>query len=137
MASILLLDDEEVLRELLAVLLEEEGHTVIQGGDGLKAFDFSLISKTDLMITDLFMPHIDGMNAISSARKDCPDLKIIAMSGGGEFLTQDFLPHTQHFGASAILRKPFGPKEFIETVRSVLAVPGRAENVQNSKKIAC
>jgi len=137
MASILLLDDEEVLRLLLANLLEEEGHTVVQGSDGLKAFDLPLISRTDLMITDLFMPNIDGINAITSARKDCPDLKIIAMSGGAGFLKQDFLPHTLHFGANTILRKPFKPQDFLETVRSVLAAPGHSENVATGKKIAC
>lgn len=137
MASILLLDDEEVLRCLLAEILEEEGHTVVQGGDGLKAYDLRLISTIDLMITDLFMPDIDGVNAILNARKDCPDLKIIAMSGGAGYLKQDFLTNTRHFGVSAILRKPFKPQDLIETVRSVLCAPAQAEASLNGKKIAC
>lgn len=123
MASILLLDDEITLRMLLVDLLEEEGHTVTHSGDGLIVYDLDVLSSIDLMITDLFMPHVDGMNAILNARKDRPDLKIIAMSGGSEFVKTDFLPHTQKFGASAILRKPFKPEEFIETVSSVLARP--------------
>ena len=137
MASILLLDDEDVLRLSLAELLEEDGHSVIQGDDGLKAFDLTLISEIDLMITDLFMPHIDGMNAIMSAHKDFPSLKIIAMSGGADFLKQDFLPHTREFGATTILRKPFKPRDFRDTVRTVLAAPAHGGNVPTGAKIAC
>jgi len=123
MASILLLDDEEILRDLFADILEKEGHTVHKSADGLAVYDLELISSIDLMITDLFMPGIDGMNAILSARKDRPDLKIIAMSGGSELLKNDFLPLTKNLGATAILRKPFKKDVFVSTVRKVLASP--------------
>lgn len=136
MASILLLDDEVMLRMLLVELLEEEGHTVTQSGDGLLVYDVAVLSSIDLMITDLFMPHVDGMNAILNARKDRPDLKIIAMSGGSEFVKTDFLPHTQKFGASAILRKPFMPNEFIETVRRVLAQPAYCGHLRQETALA-
>jgi len=128
MASILLLDDEQILRELFAEILEDEGHTVHKSADGLAAYDLELISSIDLMITDLFMPGIDGMNAILSARKDRPDLKIIAMSGGSEFLRHDFLPHTKDLGAAAILRKPFKKDAFLSTVREVLGAPAIKNN---------
>lgn len=136
MATILLLDDEDVLRILLADILEEEGHTVMQGSDGLLAYNPDVIARTDLMITDLYMPNIDGMSAILNARKDRPDLKIIAMSGGGDFVKKDFLPTTQHFGASAILRKPFKPDELLAKVRELLAAPDHPVNFRPQQALA-
>ena len=136
MAFILLLDDEPALRDVLAEVLENEGHTVRQSEDGLLAYDLEVISSIDLMITDLFMPNIDGMNAIINARKDRPDLKIIAMSGGAEFLKHDFLPHTKDFGARAILRKPFSRDEFLQTVRDVLAAPAQTSKQPQRKAMA-
>ncbi len=123
MARILLLEDNLLLRDMLAETLEKAGHTVQQGDDGQSAYDPELVASFDLMITDLFMPGVDGVDAILQARKAKPDLKIIAISGGGDYLTHDFLPHTREFGARAILRKPFRMAEFCDTVHKVLSVP--------------
>ncbi len=123
MAAIVLLDDDEMLRTLLAEILEAEGHSVIQSDNGLAAFNLHDMGALDLMITDLFMPRVDGMEAIINARRDFPDLRIIAMSGGADFLKQDFLPYMKQFGASAILRKPFRTDVFLKTVRTVLCTP--------------
>ena len=121
MAVILLLDDDDMLRGLLAETLHAEGHSVIQSDNGLMAFNIAKMGPIDLMITDLFMPRVDGMEAILNARHDTPDVPIIAMSGGGDYVKSDFLAHTMSMGASAILHKPFHLKEFQQTVRSVLA----------------
>ncbi len=121
MAVILLLDDDEMLRGLLAEILQEEGHTVIQSENGFAAFDATSMGKIDLMITDLYMPRVDGLEAILNARKDRPDVPIIAMSAGGTYVKTDFLTETKKLGVREVLHKPFHPKAFRETVRKVLA----------------
>lgn len=136
MASILLLEDEEVLRLLMVDLLEQEGHDVIHAGDGRLALDGDLVSTLDLMITDLYMPSVDGMEATMRARKVKPDLKIIAMSGGSEYLTHDFLPHMKDFGATAILRKPTAPDDFLTAVRVALAIPAHGGNIRPEMALA-
>lgn len=120
MAVILLLDDDEMLRGLLAEILQEEGHTVIQSENGFAAFNIANMGPVDLMITDLYMPRVDGLEAILNARKDCPDVPIIAMSAGGTYVKTDFLTETKKFGVREVLHKPFHPKAFREAVRKVL-----------------
>ena len=130
MAAIILLDDNDSLRTSLAEILEAEGHSVIQCNNGLAAFNLQEVGTLDLMITDLYMPRVDGIEAIMSARRDFPDLSIIAMSGGADFLKHDFLPYTQKLGAAAILRKPFKTNVFLDTVRRVLSVPAGLDHLR-------
>ncbi len=130
MAAIILLDDDEMLRTSLAETLEAEGHSVTQSNNGLAAFNLQEMGALDLMITDLYMPRVDGIEAIIGARRDFPDLRIIAMSGGADFLKQDFLPYTVKLGAAAILRKPFKTNVFLDTVRRVLSVPAGMDHLR-------
>ncbi len=127
MAIILLLDDDDMLRGLLEETLEADGHTVIQSDNGLMAFNIAKMGHIDLMITDLFMPRIDGLEAILNAQHDSPHVPIIAMSGGGDYVQSDFLSHTKSFGVSEILHKPFHLKDFQRAVRSVLAASSRTK----------
>jgi DNA-binding NtrC family response regulator len=136
MASILLLEDDLAQRIAFTDLLEDDGHLVTQGWDGMKVFDQDILGATDLLVTDLYMPTVDGMQAILSARKYRPELKVIAISGGATYLKHDFLPHMRDFGASAILHKPFAPNEFLETVRTVLATPAKLTRDHLSKALA-
>ena len=121
MADILLLEDESALRSLLAELLTEEGHDVTQCGDGRIVRDSERVASADLMITDLIMPEVDGLEAIRTVRSINPEVRIIAMSGGGRTVTRDYLPDAKAFGAEVILHKPFTPDEVIEQVRALLA----------------
>ena len=121
MAKILLLEDEDPLRILIAELLEEEGHTVRQCADGSISLDIEALSGSDMMITDLIMPRIEGIEAIRRAKDANPAIKIIAMSGGGRVVTRDYLPDAALFGAAATLQKPFAPDDIISKVRDLLA----------------
>lgn len=121
MASILVLEDETALREVVVELLEEQGHEVTAGADGKPTSDADLIARTDLLITDIMMPGTDGLEAIRVARSTNPSLRIIAMSGGGRTVTKDYLPVAADFGAAAVLPKPFRPTILLKTVAEVLA----------------
>lgn len=122
MACILVVDDEELVRVTLRQMLEKAGHEVFEatnGDEALRAFDEHK-DKADLVITDIIMPEKDGIETIAALRKQKPDLKIIAISGGGRTGNMDFLDIAKKFGASDILAKPFEKEQVLNVVNKVL-----------------
>jgi len=116
-ARVLVVDDDPSVREFLCFLLQQQGYEVAQAGTGREAIALVKASPVDLLVTDLVMPEIEGLETIQTLRKLQPELLIIAISGyqDGRFLTI-----ASKLGSSATLAKPFSPREFLETVRSVL-----------------
>lgn len=124
MAKILVIDDVEAIRHAMAIVLENEGHAVVQAVDGVDGIRRLRESPVDLLITDVLMPGADGIEVIKAVREHAPNLKVIAMSGGGNQLPAGFsLKMAQAFGAKAVLYKPFENAELVAMVRSVLAEP--------------
>jgi len=121
MASILVMEDNDALRRILVKTLTDDGHEVMQSENGFAAYNEQLIHSVDLMITDLVMPRVDGLDAITTARSTRKDLKVIAMSGGGPDFNQDYLQVAKAFGASDILHKPFEPDALVSVVNKTLA----------------
>lgn len=121
MASILVLEDNAALRRLVVRTLTDSGHTVVEAENGLAAYDTKLLHSVDLMITDLVMPRVDGLDAIRTARATRADLKVIAMSGGSPCFNQDYLSVANAFGAARVLEKPFEPDALVEAVNDTLA----------------
>lgn len=120
MAEILLLEDLDSLRLILADVLRDDGHEVVESSDGVIAYDKPMITRIDVMLTDLDMPRVNGIEAILAAQKIRPDLKIIAMSGAGTQCDDDYLNACTELGVSKIMLKPFDPQELTTTVRGVL-----------------
>ena len=120
MASILLVDDDEQLRTMLSVVLRRAGYEVRVAIDGIEASNFYRSHPTDLIITDLIMPEKEGLEMIRELRKDYPQVKIIAMSGGGRTGTMNCLEVARAFGAQQVLEKPFPHQEMLEAIRRVL-----------------
>ncbi len=121
MAHILVIDDDPVVRRVMTLALEEAGHTVLRCENGRKAIDFLAHGPADLLITDVIMPEMDGLETVRAARRLQPDLPILAISGGGSFDPKDYLGIAQAFGATAILAKPFRPAELLDKVQRLLA----------------
>ena len=121
MATILVLEDSTALRRVVSRLLRDEGHDVIESENGLAAYDDDLLNSLDLMITDLVMPRVDGLEAIRTALSTREDLKIVAMSGGRPGFHQDYLKVASVFGARYILYKPFEPDKLLDVVSNTLA----------------
>lgn len=120
MARILVIDDEELMRFTLKQTLQKAGHEVVEavnGNDGIAVFKQSPV---DLIITDIIMPQKEGIETIVELRRDYPDVKIIAISGGGRTGTTNYLKLAQRFGARQVLRKPFGRQELLEAVQETL-----------------
>lgn len=118
---ILVIDDEEPVRAVLRQMLEKEGYKVEEAPDGAIGMSLLQDRPIDLIITDLFMPEKEGIETMREVRKSFPQVKIIAMSGGGRMGKLDFLPMAESFGAQRTLAKPFERKELLEAVRAVLA----------------
>ena len=121
MAHILVVDDDPVLRRLVTLALERAGHTVLACENGRQAIQYLGQGHTDLLITDIIMPEMDGVETVRAARRLRPDLPILAMSGGGSFEPGDYLKIAQTFGATAILPKPFHPPALAELVAKLVA----------------
>ena len=118
---ILVIDDEEPVRTVLRQMLEKEGYNVEEAADGAVGLSLLQDHPIDLIITDLFMPEKEGIETMREVRRSFPQVKIIAMSGGGRMGKLDFLPMAESFGAQRTLAKPFERKELLEAVRAVLA----------------
>jgi DNA-binding NtrC family response regulator len=122
MARILVIEDEDGLRRILVRTLEAAGHTVLGAREGKEALQLHQRFGTELVVTDLFMPEMDGMEVLLAIHKKSPDLKVIAISGGGKFFNPaEALENAQALGAHAGLDKPFELWRFLETVENALA----------------
>lgn len=121
MAKILIIDDEDPLRELLAELLEEAGHDVTQSADGRISGDADLISTMDVVVTDIMMPESDGIEVIRAVKSSNPSARVIAMSGGGRTVSMDMLPVARQLGADTVLYKPFKPSDFLDSIETMLS----------------
>lgn len=116
--NILVMDDDTPTRNFVQSVLENAGHTVVackNGKDGFAAFKKS---GFDLVITDIAMPIIDGIDTIILIRKENGDIPIIAMSGAER--SESLLKFADYFSADATLNKPFEKKALLGMVEKVL-----------------
>ena len=121
MASLLLIEDDKPLQDVLKRMLEQGGHRVRTADDGSQCVELLERETTDLLITDIFMPESDGIETIRRVRQRFADLKIIAISGGGAWTTStDYLWAAKMLGADCTLRKPFRRTELLGAVERCL-----------------
>jgi len=120
---VLIVDDNLELLESLAVLLNSAGHEVDTAASAAEALAKQCARPADVLITDIFMPDTDGLEAVAAFRRGWPRLKIIAMSGGGRVAKGNYLETARIVGADAMLRKPFAPGELLALLGSFPAQP--------------
>lgn len=120
MARILVVDDEAQIRLLVQEMLKREGHEVMEASDGKQGSQLYREHRPDLVILDLIMPDQEGLETIRELKQDFPEVKIIAMSGGGHGGAEDYLRLAKAFGARETLVKPFSLEEMVGAVREVL-----------------
>ena len=115
--TVLVVDDDESMRTLLRRMLERRGFAVItavNGQDGMKRFSEQPV---DIVVTDMMMPVLDGVELIRMLRGKWPQVRIVAISG----IEYPYLRMAIGCGAKATLRKPVASAELVETLQRVLA----------------
>jgi CheY-like chemotaxis protein len=122
LARILLIDDNPAVLRVLHNLFLAEGHSVEDAPDSATGVMKHHEHPFDLIITDIVMPEKEGISTIIELRHEYRDLKIIAMSGGGEFEPYGYLDIARRVGADRTIAKPFSAKEIMEVVNDVLYV---------------
>ncbi|MEI6464236.1 MAG: response regulator [Verrucomicrobiota bacterium] len=120
MARILLIDDDEMLRTVLAIAIDAAGHEVLQAEDGQKGMELVRTTSVDLVITDLIMPVQEGVETIMTLRRERPRLPVIAMSGGASN-SKLYLDIAGKIGAKRMLPKPFTPRQLVALITEILA----------------
>lgn len=119
MNRILVVDDEKPVRDAIALLLTREGYRVVVAEGGHTAIGAIEAFTFDLVIVDIVMPGMDGLQTIDVLRRDAPGVPIIAMSGyvfGSGVLEPDFFRSAVERGATCCLRKPFTRDQLIDAI---------------------
>lgn len=116
MLRILIVDDDELFREMLRALLTKLGHRVRDVGDGDEAMALYEQEPADVLITDIILPGREGPEIIAMFKRRFPYLKIIAVSGAGSVVATDYLKIAVSEGADAVLKKPFSPEKLAATL---------------------
>jgi CheY-like chemotaxis protein len=124
MAHILVVDDDDQMRRYLSIFLKNRGHSVLETADGHEAVRAVREEAFDLVITDIAMPGMDGLDLIREVRQRQPAAKILAISGAAWDEPNLPLNLARHFGADSTLIKPFGPARFKDAVASLLTSQG-------------
>jgi CheY-like chemotaxis protein len=120
-AKILIVDDDTCVQTTLCAILEEQGQEVYLVSDGREALRELREASVDLVITDILMPEVDGLELIRTLRRDFPKLKILAMSGGSARLNgSDTLQLAGVLGADAVIHKPFTFNELNNIIQHLL-----------------
>lgn len=118
--KILIIDDEDSVRETVSMMLSDYGYEVELASDGNVGLRKVESFQPDLVITDIIMPEKEGVETILEIRRRWPDLRVIAISGGGRMSNLDFLGVARKFGANETLAKPFTIDALAAAVKRVL-----------------
>lgn len=119
MASILIIDDDNFIRNLVGTVLKKSGYTVFSAENGEKGVELAQKENPDLVLTDMLMPDKEGIQTICEIKEINPNIKIIAMSGGGKTKNLTFLDMAKKVGADEILSKPFKPNDLLSIIKKL------------------
>lgn len=120
MARILIIDDNPDILQLFGRALKKAGHEVVEAPDGKVGLLLYREDPADLVITDIVMPEKEGIETIRELRRDYPNAKIIAISGGGTAMASSTcLLLAERMGVQRSLRKPIKISELLEAVADV------------------
>ena len=116
---ILVIDDDSGVRGVIRLFIEAAGYEVLDAGDATTGLALLERHLVDMVLCDLFMPGRDGVETIAQILENSPQMKIVAMSGGGR-VALNLLPKARSLGAMEVLSKPFERASLLEVLRRVL-----------------
>ncbi|MBC8181460.1 response regulator [candidate division KSB1 bacterium] len=120
MKRILIIDDDDQLRDMLRTMIEKEGYKVKDAPDGEVGMKLQDENPFDLIITDIIMPNKEGIAVITDMKSAYPDIKIIAISGGGRIVPNDYLGIAEKLGADRTLSKPFERIKLLQAIKELI-----------------
>ena len=124
MKHILLIEDDEAMRKVIRRGLERAGYSVTEAENGAVGRKMFSQAPVDLVVTDIVMPEVEGIELIQGFRRNSPRLPVIAISGGGRVSPENYLALAQLIGASATFAKPFAMEELIAKADRLLEDAG-------------
>jgi DNA-binding response OmpR family regulator len=120
MARILVVDDDDQVRGVLRAMLEREGYEVDEAPDGRAAVARYKEQPADLVVLDMLMPEMEGVETMLTMRRLDAGVRIIAISGGGHLGPKIYLDSARKFGAHQTFAKPVDRDELLEGIRQLL-----------------
>ena len=120
MASIMIIEDDANLRQILQTIVDQAGYEVRLATDGKDALEQIHDNLPDLVITDIIMPETEGIEVILYLRKNHPEVRVIAMSGGGRLGADHYLDMAHEFGAHITIAKPFEKRTMLDAISQLL-----------------
>jgi two-component system, chemotaxis family, chemotaxis protein CheY len=136
MPRILIIDDEPLVRSVLRSILERNGHTVVDASNGRDGLELWCHSPSDLLLIDIFMPDVDGIEVIMQLKRVWPRAKIIAMTGGARKSDTTSLVAlaARQLGAQHILMKPFTKLTLLAAISTVLNPEERTRDKESQSE---
>jgi len=124
--KILLVEDQEQLREMFSSILKDEGFYLDEAEDGIEALELLNNNNYSLLVTDIFMPNLNGFELALKCQKNFPSTKIIMLSGGGEKLEAQHkdsivIYKNKKIEVDLFLRKPCSLVELLSSVEGMLS----------------
>ncbi len=119
-ARILVIDDDPNILRNVREILEEEGHEVREAMAGQAAMELLAGASVDLIVSDINMPEMDGIELLIRVHDEYPGTRLVAMSGGGYITKEELLRNASMLGAVAILEKPFTVEQIVDIVNGAL-----------------
>ena len=116
--TVLVVDDDRIVRDFAKDVLERHGYLVQSAGDGESALTFLTSLPVDIVLIDIMMPRKEGLETIIELRQRYPKLTVFAMSSSGSRRGHDFLATAAKFGAHGVIQKPFTPEQLLKLLHS-------------------
>ena len=116
MTTVLVVDDDPDIRRVFQKVLENAGACVLEAENGNVALKLLASHAVDVVLTDMIMPEMEGIETIMAIRREQPTIRIVAISGGGSVSAHSHLDLARHLGADAVLTKPVDRNRLVETV---------------------
>jgi DNA-binding response OmpR family regulator len=117
--KILVIDDDDRIRRMVVKVLSADGHRVTCAADGSAGLTAFRREKPDAVVTDIIMPEREGIETIVTIRKERPETRIIAISGGGRLGDIELLRMARLLGADDVIPKPFRAHDLRRRVRAL------------------
>ncbi|GAB6906143.1 Response regulator receiver protein [Desulfosarcina cetonica] len=120
MKTVLIVDDDEQLRKILAKMLKQAGLKAIEARNGTECISLYKTKSPDLVVMDIIMPEKDGLSTIKAIKEIDNQAKVLAMSGGLVMTPEVYLDEAKNIGADSLISKPIDRRFLMETIENLL-----------------